>query len=197
MARVSREQAAAHREAIADASARLFREHGLNGISVANLMADVGLTHGGFYGHFASKDDLATVACQRAFDDSAQRWQRRFDDWGPDADQFARYVAAYLSPEHRERIGQGCTAVALAGDIAREADGKPVREAFLLGLESMIARLMSVSGERSAQGDRDVALAQLATLVGALTLARAARGSALSDDILVAALRSLIGDSNV
>ncbi|SIL31229.1 Uncharacterised protein [Mycobacteroides abscessus subsp. abscessus] len=72
-----------------------------------------------------------------------------------------------------------------------------MREAFLQGLESMIARLMSVSGEHSAQGSRDVALAQLATLVGALTLARAARGNALSDDILKASLRSLMGGNDV
>ena len=196
MAKVSREQAAAHRQAIAEASARLFREHGLNGISVSNLMAEVGLTHGGFYGHFASKDELATIACQRAFEESALKWQTRFQDWGPEADQFARYVASYLSADHRERAGQGCTAVALAADVAREPDGKPVRDAFLKGLEGMIERLMAVTGERSAHGDRDVALAQLATLVGALTLARATRGSPLSDDILAASLRSLIGDSH-
>ena len=76
MARASRAVADQHRTAIEASSARLFRQHGLHGVSVAQVMADAGLTHGGFYGHFASKDELAAVACQRAFDDSNARWQR-------------------------------------------------------------------------------------------------------------------------
>ena len=77
MPRVSRAQAEAHREAITDASARLFKEHGLKAVSVADLMGAAGLTHGGFYGHFESKDALAGAATAHAYGQAVERWRRR------------------------------------------------------------------------------------------------------------------------
>src|SRR6202050_3032867 len=77
MPRVSREQTDHNRIAITAASARLFREQGVDKVSVAELMAAAGLTHGGFYGHFESKEKLATVACTKAFDEAVERWESR------------------------------------------------------------------------------------------------------------------------
>ena len=77
MPRVSRAEAESHRQQITEASARLFKERGINGVSVADLMGAAGLTHGGFYGHFESKDALAGVAVAHAFEQSAERWRKR------------------------------------------------------------------------------------------------------------------------
>ena len=74
MPRVSKEQTDLNRSAIENVSAKLFREKGFNGVSVSDLMAAAGLTHGGFYGHFSSKDELAAVACANAFDHAVERW---------------------------------------------------------------------------------------------------------------------------
>ena len=191
MARVSREQAALNKDAIAEASARLFREHGLNGVSVSELMGAVGLTHGGFYGHFGSKDELAGMACARAFEQRAKHWQSRLDEGVAGPALFAEMVTAYLSPRHRDNLGAGCTAVALAGDISREGADKPVHEAFTGGIKRMAQTLQRLTGAQASDAGRTQALAQLATLVGAVTLARATKGDPISDDILAAALATL------
>ena len=74
--RVSREQAAESRERILDVASKLFREHGLDGIGVADLMKNAGLTHGGFYGHFSSKEELMAQACARALENSVEKWEK-------------------------------------------------------------------------------------------------------------------------
>ena len=94
MPRVSREQTDINRLAIEDASSRLFREQGIKAVSVADLMAAAGLTHGGFYGHFESKDALAAVACAKAFEQSAGRWEKRLDDVDWELDFHLTYTRA-------------------------------------------------------------------------------------------------------
>lgn len=196
MAKVSREQAAMNKDAIAEASARLFREHGLNGVSVAELMAAVGLTHGGFYGHFGSKDELAAQACARAFAQRAQYWQAKLEEGDAGPALLAEMVEAYLSPRHRDNLGGGCTAVALAGDLSREAAGKPVHDAFVGGVCHMAVTLQRLAGgdvdADPGGAQRTQALARLATLVGAVTLARATKSDPISDEILAAAKLTLL-----
>ena len=192
MARASRAVAEQHKAAIEAASARLFREHGLHGVSVAQVMADAGLTHGGFYGHFPSRDALVARACALAFEESATRWRQRIDQAQGDRKAARRnLVVQYLSTTHRDAAGLGCAASALAGDVAREASDKPVHDAYLHGLKSLIDIWQSTApdGDDAAS---DSALVDLATLVGAITIARATRGDALSDDILAAARDRLL-----
>ncbi|MEP6503958.1 MAG: TetR family transcriptional regulator, partial [Betaproteobacteria bacterium] len=112
MPRVTRAEADHHRAAITDASARLFKEHGLKGVSVADLMGAAGLTHGGFYGHFESKDALAGVAVAHAYEQAAQRWHRRIAGKADDAAR-AALVEAYLTPQSLKNVGLGCPTVAL------------------------------------------------------------------------------------
>ena len=193
MARVSQQQTDQNRIAIENASATLFRERGLNGVSVAELMSAAGLTHGGFYGHFSSKDGLAAVACARAFEGSAARWDQRFATLPDTQAQRAAYVQGYLAPASRDRPGSGCAAAALAGDVARETGDKPVRAAYLQGVKAMQARLAALQAPGTADDvAQRQALVDMATLVGALLLSRATRGDAISDAILASAQDALL-----
>src|SRR5450755_3770239 len=99
MPRVSRAEAESHREQITDASARLFKERGLKGVSVADLMGAAGLTHGGFYGHFESKDALAGIAVAHAFEQSAERWHKRIAGKLDDPARRAALVDKFLTPQ--------------------------------------------------------------------------------------------------
>jgi TetR/AcrR family transcriptional regulator, transcriptional repressor for nem operon len=165
MPRVSREQTDKNRLAIEAASVRLFKQHGINGVSVSDIMASAGLTHGGFYGHFESKDELAAIACVRSFEQSLARWKALIKDDLDEAGLVAALADHYLSDHQRDEPGEGCPITGLAADAGREPDAKPVRKAY--------------------------ALVRMSTLVGALTLARAVRGDPLSEEILEAARESL------
>src|SRR3954463_7829675 len=104
MARVSRAEADNHREQITEASARLFKEHGLKGVSVADLMGAAGLTHGGFYGHFESKDALAGIAVAHAYAEAVERWNRRVAGKPDAATGRAALVEAYLSAQSLRNV---------------------------------------------------------------------------------------------
>jgi TetR/AcrR family transcriptional regulator, transcriptional repressor for nem operon len=191
MSRVSRQQAANNRIAITEASARLFRERGIKGVSVSDLMGAAGLTHGGFYGHFTSKDALAAEACSWAFDRSCERWKKRIADNADSHAAKAALIDGYLSPAARGSPGTSCPTTALASDVAREELDSPVRAAFACGVEA----LMSIFGELQHAGnsgaDRREALAEFSTMVGALLLARATAGHKISDELLNAARERL------
>ena len=192
MPRVSRAQAETHREAITDVSARLFKEHGLKAVSVADLMGAAGLTHGGFYGHFESKDALAGVAIRHAFEQSVERWRKRMAALPDAAARRAALVGAYFTPHSVRHAGIGCPTVALAGDVAREPADAPIRAAYVDGLEGLVEILASTQQTGSAAADRQAALADYATMVGALLLARATSGTPTSDAILAAARERLL-----
>jgi TetR/AcrR family transcriptional regulator, transcriptional repressor for nem operon len=186
--RVSREQAALNRDRIIDAAGALFRAKGFGGVGVADIMKAADLTHGGFYGHFASKDDLVAQASKRAMARAATNWERVVAD-APDA-PFAALLKNYLSERHRDDPGKGCVFAALAVDASRS--GKVVRSAFAEGLESLLDILADAIPDRSKAARRRKAVAAMAALVGALELARATEGTPLSDEILDAARRELL-----
>jgi TetR/AcrR family transcriptional repressor of nem operon len=186
--RVSRGQAAANRERIIDAAAALFRAKGFDGIGVADIMKAAELTHGGFYGHFASKDDLVAQASRRAMERAAAKWGKVVAA-APDK-PYAALLKNYLSARHRDDPGHGCAFVALSGDAARCGD--EVRETFAEGVEGLIEILADAVPGRSKAQRRRKAVAGLAGLVGALTLARAVADPALSNEILDAVKRELL-----
>jgi TetR/AcrR family transcriptional repressor of nem operon len=185
--RVSRQKAAENRERIIDAAGALFREKGFDGIGVADIMKAADLTHGGFYGHFVSKDDLVAQASQRAMARAAANWGKVTAD--APRNPYAALLNHYLSPRHRDDPGQGCAFAALSGDAAR--CGKPVRAAFAGGLEPLIEIVTKAIPGRSKATRRRKAVAAVAELVGALILARAVDDKALSDEILGAARQEL------
>ncbi len=169
------------------AAGRLFRERGFESVAIAEVMKAAGLTHGGFYGQFASKTECAVEACQEAFAENRSHLAR----WtGEDAtSDIAPIVSGYLSEAHRDGRGRGCTFAALAADAARSAP--EVRTVFTEGLRAhRDAIAASIAGDA---GDRDrKALAILATLVGALLPLRAVAGSELSSEVLEAAREVLL-----
>jgi len=182
--KVTREQAAENRARVVDTAGRLFRERGLAGTGVAELMRTAGLTHGGFYGQFGSKDALAVEACGRAMDRSEARWSAAIGE-SREA-PLAALVDRYLSARHRDGPGEGCLYAALAADVARE--GSPaLRGRFTQGLRGMIDLLARIVPGRTKAARRRQALARMSGLVGALLLARAVDDPELSDDILAAA----------
>jgi TetR/AcrR family transcriptional repressor of nem operon len=186
--RVSREKTAEHRERIIDAAGALFRSKGFGGVGVADIMNAADLTHGGFYGHFASKDDLIAQASERAMARAAANWRKLVAE-SPD-DPYAALLKHYLSQRHRDDPGHGCVFAALGGDAARCR--KSVRDAFAQGLEPLIDILTRVTPGRRKAARRRKAIAALAELVGALVLARAVGDAALSDELLDAARCELL-----
>lgn len=191
MPRVSRKQADLNRETIVDAATRLFRERGLHGISVVDVMAAAGLTHGGFYGHFESREALAQEASGRAFEQAAQRWQARVAD--NDSKDAARraVVETYLSSESRDNPGDSCPVVAFAGDMCHEAAESGLRQTYLQGLNNLLGSLGSLLDTEDEASKRQQALVQYSMMFGALMLSRATRGDPLSDEILEAARAAL------
>ncbi len=142
--RVTREQAAAHRERILDVAGTLFRERGFDGIGVADIMKQAGLTHGGFYGHFKSKDDLAAKITGRVL--GRPGWLERLT--GTPKPSWAEVIREYLSPRHREDAGHGCLLAALGSDVVRQP--RSVRRAFTDGLRLRVKVLQELLPGRSA-----------------------------------------------
>ena len=183
--RVTREQAAANREKILEVAGALFRERGFDGIGVAEIMERAGLTHGGFYGHFASKDDLAAEITARVLGRSG--WMERLT--GTQKPSFSDLVRQYLSPRHRDDPGRGCLFAALGSDVVRQP--RSVRRAFTDGLRLRVDALARLAPGRSAAARRQKSLATMAGLVGALILSRAVDDPKFSDEILEAAATSI------
>ena len=178
--RVTRQQAAANREKILDVAGTLFRERGFDGIGVADIMKRAGLTHGGFYGHFDSKVDLAAEITARVL--ASEGWVRRLT--GTAKPSFGVVVRGYLSPRHRDDAGGGCLFAALGSDVVRQP--RSVRRAFTEGLRLRVDTLQTLLPGRSTAARRRKALATMAGLVGALMLSRAVDDPKLSDEILEA-----------
>lgn len=196
MPRVSRQQAEKNRAAIEEASARLIREQGIKGVSVADLMAAAGLTHGGFYGHFESKDALAAAACAKAFATSLERWRERTAGAADAPAALRLIVEAYLSPKARDNAGGSCPAASLAVDVAREPADKPVRQRYVDGIHELVASLAALRDSGDEVADRERSLVELSLMVGALLMARATAADPISDQILDAARRRLLSEDD-
>jgi TetR/AcrR family transcriptional repressor of nem operon len=166
---------------IVEGAARLMRERGVRSTSVADAMNEAGMTHGGFYRHFKTKDDLVVEALRSAFDDFARPLELRQQIESPQA-VAAEYRALYLSPEHVANPGYGCPMPALGSDLAREAD--PVKAEFAVGLRRVVAAL-SAAGEGPPEKRHTDALREIAMLVGAVVLARAG-GAPMASEVLQA-----------
>jgi TetR/AcrR family transcriptional repressor of nem operon len=196
MPRVSRAETERNHEAIEVAASHLLRERGF-GVSLADLMAGAGMTHGGFYKHFDSKDSLVDVACRRAFEASAATWKERLTSSKSSDAQLRALVDGYLAAPNRSDPGNGCPLVGMAADVSREPVDKPVRQSFAHGLDTLLEILIRAQPRRRSKAARGRALAQLCTLAGAVLLARATRNKPISDELLLSARREVLVHDDV
>ena len=187
--RLSREQTADNKARVLDAALSLFAERGFAGVAVSELMAEAGLTHGGFYNHFASKAALEAEACALAFDRAL----------GPVGRVAARpagaerraalklYVERYLSERARDARGARCPMVAFAADVSRES--AQVQARYAQGVAAYVEILAT-----AIEGDRAQAMALLAELVGGLSLSRSIAPSdrGLANAVLTAAREKVV-----
>ena len=166
-----------------------LREKGAHGIGVADLMKEAGLTHGGFYAHFDSREALVIEAFGYAMDRSMEHWRKITGEVSPEK-RLALIAEAYLSALHRDNPGHGCSIPALGAEIARESP--KTRKAFAGKLEEMIERLADCVPNQPRKAARKQAIATLATMAGTMLLARIAGSGELSDEVLKAGRDSVL-----
>lgn len=176
----------ATRQRIIETAAARFRRDGIESVGVADLMADAGLTHGGFYSHFRSKEDLVRAVVDQAALRSNENFQRRTEEGGLEA-----WIRGYLRAQHRDHPENGCIVAALGPEIARHA--KPARKSFTERLATLTADIQKFlpAAMKPAQ-KRKTAIGIFATLVGAMQMARTVDDAALSDEILEAGIASAL-----
>ncbi|MBB4351073.1 TetR/AcrR family transcriptional regulator [Aliirhizobium cellulosilyticum] len=169
--KVSREQMAENRRRILDVASRSFKDKGFDAVSVAEVMKAAGLTHGGFYGHFTSKDDLVAQSLAHAL---------AADSFGNG--EFSDFVRSYLAPRHRDNPGNGCPTAGLAAAIRHQTPA--AKGAMTEGLRTQIARIEQALPDDGAVDKRRAAIGSWAAMIGAVILARAVDDPELSDEVL-------------
>jgi TetR/AcrR family transcriptional repressor of nem operon len=191
--KISKEDKATNRRNIVDAASRMFRTQGVDNVGIADLMQAAGLTHGGFYNHFPSKEALVAEVCQSAFAESREVFGKEMYEGDPEgAPPLAHVWSHYLSPRHRDAGNGGCPSSSLAVDAWRQ--GESIQVAYAEGIEGHIAcfsdALLNEAAERGESvtpaAARDQAIRMLSTMVGAMVLARSVAHAQpdLSDEIL-------------
>jgi TetR/AcrR family transcriptional repressor of nem operon len=178
-----------HERIVKRASVRL-REKGAHGIGVADLMKDAGLTHGGFYAHFDSREALVIEAFAHAMDRSTERW-RKLGETTPPEQRLTAIVDSYLTPVHRDDPGHGCAVPTLAAEIARESP--KTRRAFAGKLEQMIEMMADQIPDVPRKAARKQATAAIATMMGTMVMARVAGTGEFSEEILGAGREAVLG----
>ncbi|AIQ89370.1 virulence, Disease and Defense [Methylobacterium phyllosphaerae] len=169
--RVTQDQMRENRRRILAEASRLFREKGFEAVGVAEVMKAAGLTHGGFYGHFASKEDLLAHAIEHAAAEKAGS-----EGTLPD------FLAVYLSSSHRDDAGGGCPMAALAADVRLRSAA--ARSAMTAGIRSNISNIEAALPDSVTTNRRRDAIGSYAAMIGALILARAVDDPALSNEVL-------------
>jgi TetR/AcrR family transcriptional repressor of nem operon len=177
------ETAEKHKNIIREA-ARLFRERGFSGVSVAEIMQATGLTHGPFYNHFPSKEALMAESVEHGLKSTLAG----VEQVGHSPKRTAEYLDRYLSTAHRDAAGKGCTMAALAADIRQQSE---VRRTFTTHVKAIIEKMTSNFSWGSKRSARGNSIRMLCTMVGALILARAVDDEAFSKEILREARREL------
>jgi len=182
-----------HARIVRKASVRL-REKGAHGVGVADLMKEAGLTHGGFYAHFDSREALVVEALAYASSRTRELW-RKLAEQTPPEQRLALIVDAYLTPVHRDDLGHGCMIASLGAEIARE--GPKTRKALASELDQMIEFIADQIPSSPRKIARKQAAAILATMMGALVMARIAGSGEFSDEILAAGREAALGRASL
>lgn len=169
------------RKKVVRAAAAAVRAKGPDGVGVAEIMAEAGLTHGGFYAHFPNKEALVAAAIEEAFGQSRRRFARMTEGISTKA-ALEAFVDAYVSAEHRDNPQRGCPISTLTNDLPRQ--GPLVRAAFDTGVENLIGRLEAWLPEGEPAARRGLASSLMAEMAGAVALSRAVSDEALADEVL-------------
>lgn len=170
--RYDKDHKAQTRAAVIENASQRFRRDGIQAVGIASLMADTGLTHGGFYAHFGSKDELVATAIGKAFEGTFESLQKVIDNAG-NRHPAESLIDAYLSPLHRDHPGQGCAAAALGAEVARL--DTQARQEFSRHIERLIELIgQQLDQYKDKELRRQTAHGIFATMVGALQMARAA-----------------------
>jgi TetR/AcrR family transcriptional regulator, transcriptional repressor for nem operon len=177
-----------HDRIVRKASVRL-REKGAHGIGVADLMKEAGLTHGGFYAHFDSRDALVIEAFNYAMERSNANW-RKLAEQTPPEKRFAAIVESYLTTTHRDDPGHGCAVPTLGPEIARESPR--TRKAFAAKIDEMIEMMADQLPDVPRKAARKQAIAALATMMGTVVLSRIAGSGEFSDEVLAAGRETVL-----
>ncbi len=172
------------RRKVVRAASTAVRARGPQGVSVAEVMAEAGLTHGGFYAHFSSKEALLAAALEEAFGQNSRRFTRMTEGMAP-AEALSTFVDSYVSEEHRSHPERGCPIAGLASELPRQ--GRAVREAYEGGVRRLIQRLAGWLPDDRAL----IAASLLAEMVGAVTLSRAMSDETAAAGLLADARNSL------
>jgi TetR/AcrR family transcriptional regulator, transcriptional repressor for nem operon len=180
--RTTTDRKADTRGRILDAAGALFRSHGIDGVGVDAIMHAAGLTHGGFYAHFASKEALVAEVSAASLARSADRWERISQEGDRNA-ALARIVESYLDPAHVAAVERGCVLATLGPEIARRRDGRTA-------ITASIRRMCDALSRCLPRHRREHALAAFSAMVGAVVLARLTDDPDLAADFLAAARRS-------
>lgn len=184
--RVTRQQANENRNRVLHLAARRFRERGFGGLAVADLMQEAGLTHGGFYKQFTSKENLAAEACALAIADNLSDYQSRAKS---DSQQtLAHLISVAISDLHRDSPGDGCLLAALGSDIARADES--IRGKVTDGIRKIVDYLTSLMPDRSRKRARRKAITTYAAVVGSLVIARAMDDPEFASEVLESVRRS-------
>jgi TetR/AcrR family transcriptional regulator, transcriptional repressor for nem operon len=181
--RVSRVQADEHRRTVIEVASRLFRENGFDGVGLKTLMKGAGLTQGGFYKQFRSKDDLAARALRKALEDGIAKWSQVTAT--TKSNPLSALMRFYLSDRHRDTKGEGCALAALGPDVARHSPA--LRRVFETGIKMHLGILDTLVAPSKGETAHNKSIATLSTMVGALLLSRAVNDKALSERFLRAA----------
>lgn len=182
--RKSRQETSETRQRIVEAASVEFRRNGIGGTGLSGLMAAAGLTHGGFYRHFESKDQVVAEACNAAVDTLVSELEEVAQAGG-----FEAAVRLYLSTRHRDSLDTSCPYAALGSELARS--NEQVRDVATLGLERVIELLAAPSDTQDAESARARCVVAMCTMMGALTLSRMVSRPTLSTEILETAISHL------
>lgn len=179
-----------HRKVV-EAASRRFRKDGIEATGVVDLMADVGLTHGGFYAHFSSKETLVKEALAAASSKSRERLQREIDKAREEGrDPLESVVRSYLTALHRDRPDRGCSVAALGSEIARHP--RKTREAFTEGLDKTLEIIASTLPASVTAQRKEKAYAIFSTMIGSLQLSRAVSDPVMSQSVIDAGIAAAI-----
>jgi TetR/AcrR family transcriptional repressor of nem operon len=185
------ERKAETRQRILEAASALFRQHGVDAVGVDAIMRAAGLTHGGFYGHFASKEALVGEVVATSLARAASRWERTVAEAGEGA--LNRIVAAYLDPAHVAEVERGCMLTTIGPEVSRRPGQRPAASGSVRRMAAALEQ--AISACKGSPSGRDRALTALSTMVGAVVLARLADDPAEAEAVLDSARRSILGGS--